>query len=79
MQGEVKNYWPEKGYGFVEDDETGQTYFFHRSDLLPDVPPPQKKQLVSFETAPNKRRGPNEVKAVRLRPLTVSDVLGGTR
>jgi cold shock CspA family protein len=77
MQGHVTRYWPDKGFGFVENDDTGESFFFHRSDLLPDVPPPQKNQPVSFDVVPNRRRGPNEMKAVRLRPLSGQEVLGG--
>ena len=48
MNGKVKFYLDDKGYGFIEGDD-GQDYFLHRS-ALPDNAYPKKDDKVSFET-----------------------------
>jgi cold shock CspA family protein len=74
MTGRVLSYWSDRSYGFVES-ETGDSFFFHRSDLPPGSSDPERGQPVAFDVAANPRNG--KQKAFRVRPLSAQEILGG--
>ncbi|MCL6422430.1 cold shock domain-containing protein [Brachybacterium sp. JHP9] len=63
-RGKVKFYDSEKGFGFVLDDETGESVYVHASTLPDDVPALRPGQKVDFDIA-DSRRGP-QVLSLRL-------------
>ncbi len=74
MTGRVLNYWQDRSYGFVEA-ESGESFFFHKSDLPPGLSDPEKGQPVTFEVAANPRN--QKLKAFRVRLLSAQEILGG--
>jgi cold shock CspA family protein len=73
MTGRVLSYWPDRSYGFVES-ESGESFFFHRSDLPPGAADLEKGQPVTFDVAPNPRN--KKQKAFRIRLLSAQEILG---
>ena len=63
-RGKVKFYDADKGFGFVLDDETGESVYVHASTLPDDVPALRPGQKVDFDVA-DSRRGP-QVLSLRL-------------
>lgn len=60
--GIVKFFLDQKGYGFIQDDETSEEYFVHVSGLIDKVNVDDK---VSFEIIEDKRgKKANEVKKI---------------
>ena len=60
--GIVKFFLDQKGYGFIQDDETNEEYFVHVSGLIDKVRVDDK---VSFEIIEDKRgKKANEVKKI---------------
>jgi cold shock CspA family protein len=59
LQGIVKFYDGEKGYGFIKENETNEEFFFHYSSA--NFPVAQQDK-VTFET----ERGPKGMNAVRI-------------
>ncbi|MDD4187181.1 MAG: cold-shock protein [Bacilli bacterium] len=53
MNGTVKFFNTEKGFGFIENDETGNDVFVHISALNDGLKELQKGQKVSFEIETN--------------------------
>jgi cold shock CspA family protein len=74
MTGRVLSYWTDRSYGFVES-ESGESFFFHRSDLPHGLPDPEKGHPVAFDVAQNPRNG--KQKAFKVRPLSATEMLGG--
>ncbi len=58
-QGRVTFFNDKKGYGFIEDSETGESIFVHFNDLKEPI---AEQDLVSFEVA----RGPRGFNAVNV-------------
>ncbi|OQX80490.1 MAG: cold-shock protein [Bacteroidetes bacterium 4484_249] len=60
--GTVKFFLDQKGYGFIQEDETNEEYFVHVSGLIDKVKPDDK---VSFQIIEDKRgKKANEVKII---------------
>lgn len=59
MQGYVKNWFEEKGYGFLVG-QTGEEFFFHASGMTRRTATPQAGQAVAFEAASGPR-GPRAI------------------
>lgn len=57
MTGRIKSLNKEKGYGFINADDTGNSYFFHRSSVMGNFDNLQKEDTVEFE-AGNGPKGP---------------------
>jgi cold shock CspA family protein len=74
MNGRVLSFWADRSYGFVES-ESGESFFFHRSDLPHGAHDPEKGQPVTFDVAVNPRN--QKKKAFRVRLLTAQEILGG--
>ena len=64
LEGKVKFFKVDKGYGFVIQDETGFEYFFHIKKC-PNLGHVETDTKVSFEIESTKR-GPN---AVNVKPV----------
>ncbi len=52
MEGIVKFYNVERGFGFIIERESGKEYFVHRTGLLEDI---TKGNEVGFELKPGKK------------------------
>lgn len=61
-QGIIKFFDPDKGYGFIKDDQSGEEFFFHFSSA--NFPVAQNMR-VTFHT----ERGPKGMNAVRISKL----------
>ena len=61
MNGKVKFFNENKGYGFITDLETGTDYFAHASNCLDKI---KKDELVEFELE-NGQKGPKAVNVKR--------------
>lgn len=59
--GKIIKWFEEKGYGFIKEFETGDTYFCHISQIHDDKV--IKGSVVEFETK-NDRKNPEKVVAV---------------
>lgn len=59
--GKIIKWIEEKGYGFIKEFETGNTYFCHISQIHDDKV--IKESVVEFETE-NDRKNPEKVVAV---------------
>jgi cold shock protein len=63
MQGRVKWYNAQKGYGFIEPSDGSRDMFFHVTDLLMDADEPESGQRVNYEEG--ERGGKPIAKSVR--------------
>ena len=61
-QGHVVFFNGSKGYGFIKDDETGESIFVHNNDLTSPV---KENDAVSFET----QKGVKGLAAVRVKKI----------
>jgi CspA family cold shock protein len=61
MEGRVKFYIVEKGYGFITERETHEDYFVHRTNTLDRI---VKDDIVEFDVESGKR-GPKAVNVHR--------------
>jgi len=61
MEGKVKFFNTQKGYGFITDSESRTDYFVHATDSLDEI---KKDDLVSFELEEGKK-GPKAVEVRR--------------
>lgn len=61
-QGTVKFFNESKGYGFINDAETGKEYFVHVSGLVDKI---NKDDQVEFEIA-NGKKGLNAINVKRV-------------
>lgn len=52
MEGKVKFFNEQKGYGFIKDKDSDKEYFFHATGLLDRI---AKDNLVEFELEEGKR------------------------
>lgn len=52
MNGRVKFYNEQKGFGFLVDNETGTEYFVHATELIDRI---QKDDDVAFEATQGKK------------------------
>jgi CspA family cold shock protein len=52
MEGKVKFFNDQKGYGFLTDIQSGSDYFVHATDCLDKI---KKDDLVSFELEEGKK------------------------
>ena len=64
MQGKVKWFSPEKGYGFLTADD-GKEYFAHIHEIDPDAGDLAEGQSVEFEPS----SGPKGLKALKVRAV----------
>lgn len=53
--GVVTSFNREKGYGFIQSDYDGESYFFHISQFVDDVP--ERGMVVNFMIYTNKETG----------------------
>lgn len=53
--GVVRSYNREKGFGFIESYEDGESYFYHDSQFVDDVP--ERGMVVEFALYENKKTG----------------------
>lgn len=72
MNGSIKTYLPEKGYGFIKGDD-GKDYFFHQSEFIDkeQVCRICEESIVNFQQVAN----PKGYKATQCRLLDTSNVL----
>ena len=69
MNGTVKWFNPEKGYGFISDDNGGEDVFVHFSAIQTDgFKTLNEGQKVTFETEPDPKDS-SKLRAVDVRPL----------
>lgn len=61
-QGTVKFFNESKGYGFINDTETGKEYFVHVSGLIDKI---NKDDQVEFEVS-NGKKGLNAINVKRV-------------
>ncbi|MBQ9989048.1 MAG: cold-shock protein [Clostridia bacterium] len=67
--GTVKWFNPDKGYGFIANEEGGEDVFVHFSAIQTEgFRTLNEGQAVSFETEPDPKN-PNRLRAVEVRPL----------
>jgi CspA family cold shock protein len=65
VQGTVKWFSPEKGYGFIEQQDDGEDLFVHFSEIKVDgFKTLAEGQLVQFEVA----QGPKGLQATNVQP-----------
>jgi CspA family cold shock protein len=57
MQGVVKRWLGDRGFGFIEPAAGGHDVFVHVSGLLNGVEEPREGQKVSFDEEPDRRTG----------------------
>ena len=68
MQGKVKWFNAEKGYGFLSNDEGGEDVFVHFSAIQTDgYRTLEEGQKVEFEEEMDERKG--KLRAVNVKPL----------
>lgn len=53
--GVIRSYNPEKGFGFIRCYDDGESYFFHVSQFVDDVP--ERGMVVEFQIHTNKETG----------------------
>lgn len=58
--GVVTSFNREKGYGFIQSDHDGESYFFHISQFVDDVP--ERGMVVEFSILENKKDGKKSCK-----------------
>ena len=69
MNGTVKWFNAEKGYGFISNDEGGDDVFVHFSAIVADgFKTLEEGQKVTFETEPDPKNS-RKLRAVNVRPL----------
>ena len=65
-QGKVKWFNPDKGFGFIEQDDGGPDVFVHHSVIdMAGYRSLEEGQRVSYETA----QGPKGIQAANVRPI----------
>ena len=62
-QGKLIKWQDDKGYGFIRDEKSQESIFFHVNGLLGQV---KEKDKVSFEV----EKGPKGFNAIKITPLT---------
>ena len=66
MQGIVKKFWNEKGFGFIEPDDGGDDVFVHHTNItMEGYRSLDEGQKVEFNTQPG-RNGKTEAIEVKL-------------
>jgi len=70
MEGKVKFFNDQKGFGFITDSQTGEDVFVHSTGL---VTPIAKDNQVSYDT----EEGKKGLKAVNVRKITNLQVQNG--
>jgi len=69
MQGEVKKWFDEKGFGFIVPDDGGKDVFVHQSNIQMDGFRSLKEGgRVEFEVQPS-AKGDGRMEAVEVTPL----------
>lgn len=58
--GVVMSYNKDKGFGFIQSYEDGESYFFHISQFVDDVP--ERGMVVEFSILENKKDGKKSCK-----------------
>ena len=79
MQGFIRHWNDDKGYGFITEATTGRQYFFHYSNF-PQDHRPIIRHRVTFEVGPGKGgRGEQaiNVRLVDMTPQTPAAVVAG--
>ena len=66
MQGKLKTFFPDRGFGFIRPDDGSPDIFFHR-DGSPGFDPEtvERGTILEFDVAPDRKRA--TVRAVNLR------------
>ena len=68
MNGKIKMYYPEKGYGFIKSEDGTGDVFFHHSDIKDNTyRVPKKGDRVCFDIAAI--TGDKRSKAINIRKL----------
>jgi cold shock CspA family protein len=70
--GHVRTFFLDKGYGFITDDDTGTSFFFHVTEFLRagaegDERKPKLGELVTFDVSPAVTFG-KKSQAIQIRP-----------
>ncbi len=69
MNGTVKWFNADKGFGFISNDDGGEDVFVHFSSILVDgFKTLNEGQKVTFDTEPDPKN-PEKLRAVNVRPL----------
>ena len=69
MNGTVKWFNADKGFGFISNDDGGEGVFVHFSSILVDgFKTLNEGQKVTFDTEPDPKN-PEKLRAVNVRPL----------
>jgi cold shock protein len=71
MQGTIKKFFPDRGYGFVQPDDGGSDIFLHASTLTYcNISPASVREgaAVEVEVGKSLRSGRDQVTSIRLLP-----------
>ena len=72
MQGQIKQFNPEKKYGFISSNDFDHDLFFHISEIKDSKIQCKRGELVNFEAESSKKLQESGMQRISLSPLNIN-------